>query len=110
MTAFDRCNEHSGCLADIAQLKVDRDRMSQRMDAIMARLNVILGGIINTTLTFRHPDDTASMDGVPCFAPAGVAAQHYSVFVGVKNRTIQYVYNRGAFNATAIAVIRYAHT
>lgn len=43
---MDKCNDHSGCLADIAQLKRDRDDMRERMDAIMTRLNVILGGIV----------------------------------------------------------------
>lgn len=49
----DVCHEHSGCITDIKNLKSSDSKqwkeisdMGDRVDSIMARLNVILGGIV----------------------------------------------------------------
>lgn len=49
----DVCHEHSGCVTDIENLKSSDSKqwkeisdMRNKVDAIMTRLNVILGGIV----------------------------------------------------------------
>jgi len=51
MTEF--CHEHSGCLKDISNLKSENkvqwesiNRMGDKVDNLMTRLNVILSGIV----------------------------------------------------------------
>ena len=50
---IEGCPEHSGCLADIAHLKSENTsqweavrKVSDKVDNIMTRLNIILGGIV----------------------------------------------------------------
>ena len=53
----DTCNEHTGCLARIDGLEKSDERQwtvigaqDKRMNSIMTRLNVILGGIVVAVL------------------------------------------------------------
>jgi hypothetical protein len=39
------CKEHTGCLADIKNLKDSDDRQWETIDAIRNRLNLVLGGV-----------------------------------------------------------------
>jgi hypothetical protein len=52
MAGLDNCSDHSGCIADIEHLKgTDKaqwetlSKQGDRIDAIMTRINVTLGGV-----------------------------------------------------------------
>ena len=40
------CKEHSGCMARIEHLEGESESMSNRVDKIFNRINLILGGIV----------------------------------------------------------------
>ena len=55
---MEKCNDHSGCVADIKNLKTtDRDQwaainiMGDKIDKFSARLNMILSGVVVTAIS-----------------------------------------------------------
>jgi len=55
----DVCKQHSGCLSDIEHLKLESaqqwkeiGKVSAKVDAILTRLNVVLGSLVVSIILF----------------------------------------------------------